>query len=123
MNISGELQQAVEAARARIRVGYPWWLRRLLFPDVIAITLGRTIFVSPRFAGRPAEEVERLVRHELVHVRQVVRMGVIRFYARYAAELVRHFAATGSLNAAYHRVSFEIEAYAAEDETPARRAV
>src|SRR4051794_29514820 len=71
MNLSTDLQAAIADARARVRFDYPRWLRPLLARDVIGITLGRHIYLSPRVLERPPAEVERLVRHELAHVRQV----------------------------------------------------
>ncbi|HET7434964.1 MAG TPA: DUF4157 domain-containing protein [Thermoanaerobaculia bacterium] len=115
MNVSDELQARITAAGAKLRIGYPWWLRALLAKDVIAITLGRRIYVLPAYLERPQRDVERLIRHELVHVQQVVRLTLPLFLIRYAGEFVWHFARTRSFSAAYHAISFEREAYAAEE--------
>ena len=80
--------------------------------DVVAITLGRTIFL------RRAEinaKTNRLLRHELVHVRQVNQLGMPRFLWRYAVEFVRHFARERNINRAYRLISFEVEAWAEEE--------
>lgn len=116
MNLSPALTDAIADARAKVRVGYRWWLRPFLARDVIAITLGRTIHVSPRAAAGARERVEALLRHELAHIRQINRYGVIGFYARYVAEFLRHLWRVRSVNRAYMLISFEIEAYAAERE-------
>lgn len=100
--------------RARVRFGYPWWLRPWLARNVAAITLGRTIWVSRAFADVAPMQLERLLRHELAHVRQVLRLGLVRFLWRYVAEFVRHYARLRSVHAAYERISFEVEARAAE---------
>ena len=113
------MPEAVEAlakdARAVVRYGYPWWLRPFLARDVIGITLGRRIYLSPRVAQRSNAYLERLLRHELAHVRQVNRHGLIGFLVRYIAEFLRHFARERSVNRAYHRISFEVEAANAEE--------
>lgn len=119
MNVSDALQQQIRDAGAKLRVGYPWWLRPFLARDVIAITLGRRIYVMPAFLLKPQPQVEKLIRHELVHVRQVVRLTLPVFLARYAAEFVWHFARERSINAAYRKISFEREAWAAEDDAAA----
>jgi hypothetical protein len=97
---------------AKVRVGYPWWLKPWLMKDVIGITLGRRIYLSARAA--PAS-VERLLRHELVHIEQINRLGLIRFYWRYLYEFARHFWRVRSIGKAYAMISFEREACAAEE--------
>jgi hypothetical protein len=111
-DLTPALMDAVSSAKARIHVGYPRWLRPWLARDVIAITLGRTIYVS----DRALERLEPLIRHELAHVRQVNHHGLLLFLARYLAEFVRHFWRVRSVSRAYAMISFEIEAAAAEEE-------
>jgi hypothetical protein len=112
--IPSRLQAAIDETRARVRIGFPWWLRPLLQRDVAAITLGRTIFVSQQFAERAPAQMERLLRHELAHVRQVLRHGLIGFLFRYLTEFARHYRRVRSTSRAYLMISFEIEANAAE---------
>src|SRR5438105_15874660 len=112
MNLSPRLAESVDAARARVRIGYPWWLRPLLARDVIAITLGRRIYVR---GAMTAHAFERLLRHELTHVRQVNALGLARFLCRYLAEFFRHWRRLRNAAAAYSAISFEVEARAAED--------
>lgn len=114
MLIPEGLQAVIDETRARVRVGYPWWLRHFLARDVVAITLGRTIFVSPQFAQRAPAQIERLLRHELAHVRQVLRHGLLVFLWLYVAEFVRHFWRVRNVGKAYQLISFEVEANAAE---------
>lgn len=109
--IADALVDAIINARAKVRHGYPWWLKPWLMSDVVAITLGRRIYLAARVA--PAS-IERLLRHELAHVRQVNRLGLMGFYWRYLAEFARHFLKVRSINRAYAMISFEKEALAAE---------
>jgi hypothetical protein len=106
------IESAVLAARARLTIGYPWWLRMFLLKGVAGITLGRRIYIASNIAG-PA--LERLIRHELAHVRQIARHGFIIFYWRYLVEYLRHRRAGLSSIEAYRRISFEKEALAAEE--------
>jgi len=101
------------AARAIITIGYPWWLRFFLARDVIAVTLGRRIFLREKLEG---EKFERLLRHELAHVRQADDLGLIVFLWRYLAEFGRHWVRLRDAAAAYSAISFEIEARAAEED-------
>ena len=112
IDLSDELREAVASVRARVRQGYPWWLRFFLMRGVIGITLGRRIYVAPHLAGR---QLERLLRHELAHVGQVARHGLFTFYWRYLTEYVSHRRAGLSSVAAYRAISFEKEALAAEE--------
>ena len=70
-----------------------------------AITLGRVISVR---AG--AASSTYLLRHELVHVRQWRRYGVLGFSARYLADYLRQRLRRRDHKAAYRRIRFEIEA-------------
>jgi hypothetical protein len=97
----------------RLRVGYPPWLRLFLMRDVAAITLGRRIWVREAL---PEREMEILLRHELVHVRQMRELGVGRFLLRYVREYVANRRRGLGHDAAYRAISFESEAFAAESD-------
>jgi hypothetical protein len=113
MKLPEAMEREVAAARARVRLGYPWWLAPLLMAGVLGITLGRRIYLSPQV---PADQLERLLRHELTHVRQVNRVGLLRFYGRYLAEYLANRRAGLPSHVAYRRISFEEEAERAEQE-------
>ena len=106
-----ELQNLIIAARAKVRPRYPWWLRPFLMRGVVAITLGRRVYLA---AGTAESGVEALLRHELVHVRQMARLGLVRFYWRYLAEYISLRRRGLSSAEAYRSISFEAEAFAAE---------
>ena len=112
MQLPPSLLTTIAASGARVRVGYPWWLRPFLMRGVIAITLGRRIYVME---GKVTMGMERLLRHELAHVRQVREHGVIGFYWRYLVEFGRRWWRLRNVQAAYEGISFEVEARAAED--------
>lgn len=112
MDLSASLQRAVAEAGALVRFRYPWWLRPFLIRGVAAITLGRRIYLAPDIRR---EQRERFLRHELVHVRQIRRHGLLGFYGRYLREYVRHRRQGLSSSEAYRNISFEIEALAAEE--------
>lgn len=103
---------AIADARAKVLVGYPWWLRAVLMRDVVAITLGRRIYIRQAMA---AAAFERLMNHELAHVRQVERLGLWTFLWRYAFEFLQHWSRLRSVGAAYASISFEVEARSAEE--------
>lgn len=98
-----------------MRVGYPWWLRPLLARNVIGITLGRTIYLSRAVSDFSEDFVQRLMRHELAHVAQVNRHGLVRFLYLYVREFASHYRAERSLEKAYRKISFEAEAAEAEE--------
>jgi hypothetical protein len=74
-------------------------------PGAAAITLGRVVSVRRRFATD-----ERLLRHELVHVRQWRELGPIRFLARYLGAYLRWRLRGYGHWAAYRRIPLEVEA-------------
>ncbi|HEX8618378.1 MAG TPA: DUF4157 domain-containing protein [Thermoanaerobaculia bacterium] len=100
-------------AEAKVRIGFPWWLRPFLMKNVLAITLGRRIYFR---VGVAESYMTRLLRHELAHVRQIERHGLLRFYVLYVVEFVRHLRRVRSVGRAYSLISFEIEANAAEED-------
>lgn len=110
--MKAELEQSIAAARAKLRMRFPWWLGPFLQKGVVAITLGRRIYVAADVAE---ERAERFIRHELAHVRQINRLGLLRFYWRYGREYLANRRRGMSPSAAYRNISFEIEALAAEE--------
>ncbi len=113
MKLLPETESAVRTAEANVRYGFPLWIRPFLFRGVIALTLGRTIYVV-----RGAVDIDRLIRHELAHVEQVGRLGFLRFLFRYVREYVSNRRRGFKAAEAYRRISFEEEAFAAEEEEP-----
>jgi hypothetical protein len=99
---------------ARLRVGYPAWLRFFLQKGVIAITLGRTVYVSEKAVGKSDRELMALVRHEMAHVHQVAQLGLFRFLYRYVREYISLRRSGLKSFQAYEEISFEREARAAE---------
>jgi hypothetical protein len=78
---------------------------RLVAPGARATTLGRFIFVRP-----DAVHSERLLRHELVHVRQWDVLGVPGFLRRYLGAYLGWRLRLYPHWAAYRRIPLEIEA-------------
>jgi hypothetical protein len=93
-----------------VRIGFPWWMRPFLWRDVIALTIGRRVWISPRAAG----DVEPLLRHEMVHVRQMSELGVLPFLWKYARHYLRNRRRGMGHHEAYLAIPFEVEAFAAE---------
>lgn len=115
MKLPDRIAALVAEGGARVVVGYPWWLRLFLARGVIAITLGRRVYLSACVLGGSEHSLERLMRHELAHVAQMRRHGVPRFLWRYVLEFLRNYRREGSFHAAYRHISFEVEAAAAEE--------
>ncbi len=91
----------------KVQIGFPWWLRPLLMKSVVAITIGKRVYFS---ALLPVEEHERILRHERVHVQQMARIGILRFFVRYLREYLTNRRAGMTPHDAYRRISFEQEA-------------
>lgn len=94
-----------------------------------AITLGRRVLVAPSFLSRGeggAGIPGGLAAHEVAHVLQYERNGVLRFLPRYLFEYCAGLWKAGKLDAAsrmsaYRGISFEQEAHAAERAFAGRR--
>ena len=80
-------------------------ISRWAAPGADATTVGRFIFVRERAASSP-----RVLRHELVHVEQWRRLGVIGFAVRYLGAYLRWRVRRYPHWAAYRRIPLEIEA-------------
>lgn len=113
---ANRLRSVPEITRARLRVGFPFWLRLFLGPGVLAITLGRRVYLSPALLGLDEERIRRTLRHELVHVRQAAELGLLRFLLRYLVQYLRLRREGLGHHAAYRAIEFEKEAFAAERE-------
>lgn len=57
------------------------------------------------------EPVEEIIRHEMVHIDQIKRLGVGKFYALYLYEYLKGRKNGLSHDEAYRNISFEREAY------------
>jgi hypothetical protein len=90
----------------KLRLRYEHWIPRRL--GVRAIVLYPYVL----FSGGRAEVGPLLLRHEMIHVRQVRRSGWLRFYARYLKEYFFFRLRGNSGPEAYRKISFEDEAYA-----------
>lgn len=80
-------------------------ISRLVAPGAAATTVGRFIFIRPSAVGSA-----RLLRHELVHVRQWRQQGLIGFLLRYLGAYLRWRLRRYPHWAAYRRIPQEIEA-------------
>jgi hypothetical protein len=98
-----------EIAGVIVKYRFPWWLRPFLLRGVAGITLGRRIYIE-------GANVEAILRHELVHVRQIQRLGLWRFYWSYIREYLANRRRGLRAAEAYRRISLEQEAFAAETE-------
>jgi hypothetical protein len=114
-DFSDHLAERIGSLRARVRYGYPWWLRPFLDRNVVAITLGRRVYLSPRLIERAEEDLEKLLRHELAHVEQVIRHGLLIFLFLYVREYIALRRSGLPAEEAYRKISFEAEALAAEE--------
>lgn len=90
--------------RARLKTA------RWLPPQADAMTLGNTIYVRPGH-----QDSDRLIAHELVHVRQWAELGRVGFLARYLSSYFRNLARLRNHMAAYRSIPLEEEARAGAD--------
>ena len=91
--------------RLERRPGYRLWVGGPVPPGADAITLGRLVVVRAHAAGS-----ERLLRHELVHVEQWARLGVLGFLARYVGSYLLWRVRGHGHWSAYRRIPLEVEA-------------
>ena len=97
------------------RDGFWLWTRGPVPPGSSGITLGKLVIVRP---SRPSP---RLLRHELVHVRQFQQLGAPRFLVSYVFEYLKWRVRGYPHRGAYRRISHEVEAYWLERNSPPSR--
>jgi hypothetical protein len=73
--------------------------------NVNGIVLYPFVFLAPK------DPDVYLLNHELIHLAQIKRLGVIRFYYSYLKEYALYRAQKLSHDEAYRAISFEREAY------------
>ena len=92
----------------RIKQVYDHWLPNKL--GASAVTIGYTIYYE-----MPSCKVPHwLYRHEMKHIEQISRLGVIPFYLQYFLEYIEGRRKGLGHWEAYREISFEKEAVAAE---------
>jgi hypothetical protein len=99
--------------RAIVAVGFPWWMRPFLIRGVVAITIGRRIWIHENQLSAGPDELKSVLRHELIHVRQMGELGVTRFVWRYLREYVGNRLQGMNAGDAYRNISLEHEAFTA----------
>ena len=88
----------------------PSWIRWLWAKGTAAMTLGSRVLLRPDLLGRPAEDLGRLVVHELVHARQWSDYGALGFTRRYLARYLSGLARGRRHQLAYRSNPYEAEA-------------
>jgi len=77
-----------------------------------AITIYPFIFLK----STSFKQKEELIRHERIHLRQALELGILFFYLWYLIEFTLRFIQFKDFDKAYRRISFEREAYDKEGE-------
>ena len=95
--------------RVAIRIA-PKWMVRVWRGDIAAMTLPWAIYVRREVLGGDSLRLARLVSHELVHVCQWQRLGVIRFLRLYLSDYLDGRRKGLSHNEAYLAIALEVEA-------------
>ena len=91
--------------RIEKRDGYRLLIGGPVPPQADAITLGRWVIVRKK-----AADSKSLLAHELVHVRQFIEMGPVKFLAKYLGSYFRSRLNGYGHMAAYRRIPLEVEA-------------
>lgn len=93
----------------------PTWFVALWVPGIAAIALPWSVYLRPDVYERPRGDLGRLIVHELVHIEQVRRFGLMPHLAVYLADYLKHrFEGMGHWPA-YKAIRQEIEARLAAD--------
>lgn len=91
----------------KVRIITDSFIPKLL--KVEGITLYPFVLLAPK------EPSKRLISHEMVHVKQIEYYGWFKFYASYLLEYTSYRLRGDAPNVAYHKISYEREAYAKQE--------
>lgn len=97
-----------DPSAVRFVVRLPWFAKFSAVPP-LALAWRATVHLHPA-ALADAAGLEGLLLHELVHLRQQRRDGLIRFALRYAGDYLRGRFRGLSRDAAYRAIRYEVEA-------------
>jgi len=94
-----------------------WWFRALWGRGIVAVAMPWGIYFAPPMMDRYERRNElprlgRLLVHELTHIEQLRREGVVRHTAQYLADYVRGRVRRLSHWESYRSIRFEVEARA-----------
>lgn len=87
-----------------ILVKEPWLLNTFFPKSIEGFTFGRFIVVKETPSAK-------LISHELIHVKQYKRWGVIGFLVGYYSQMLWYYYNLRDIDKAYRAISFEVEAY------------
>lgn len=104
----------VRPANVEVRP-FPRWLDRLWPRWVAALTMPWAIYVRQSALSGEADLLSRLIVHELVHVQQWKRHGVVGFLRHYLDDYSRARLRGMKHKEAYRAISLEAEAYETAD--------
>lgn len=112
VGIGGEEDHAYTGIM-KVSVKYEHWLPKFL--GFGAITLYPFILIKwprPTFDDPELLQMVRvMVKHEMIHVKQIREQGFFKFYAKYVWDWVRNFFKGHTGKDAYYAIPAEIEAY------------
>jgi hypothetical protein len=92
---------------------YSHWLFKLpLIRNYSAICIGRTIY----FRDAKEDISPVLMKHEMVHIEQMDRVGIVSFYLIYIRDYVKNLIKYRDHWKAYYNIPFELEAYRRQNE-------
>lgn len=93
----------------------PRWFVALWVPGIAAVALPWGVYLRPDVYERPRADLGRLIVHELVHIEQARRVGVVPHLAVYVADYIRERLRGASHWPAYKAIRAEVEARLAAD--------
>lgn len=90
----------------------PSLMRQTWGKGIRAMTLGNTVYIDPTVLSGPKRPLGLLVIHELVHVRQWRKRGVIPFLGSYLSDYLKGRRQKLGHRGAYRQIGLEMEARA-----------
>ena len=90
-----------------------FWTNLFSLGKANAITIFPVIFLKYGYF----KNNKALIRHEQIHLRQALELGIVFFYLWYLLEFVIRFVQLRDFDKAYLHISFEREAYCHEEDS------
>ena len=89
----------------KIKIKYKHWLPKIIKAD------GLIIYPYVLLAHSKKKPKRKALHHEWVHVQQIRKDGLIKFYFDWFAQLIKNLFIYKNCHKAYRNISYESEAY------------
>jgi len=95
----------------KVKIKYSHWYVKLIGMGGFTLYPWIMLAQSREELEADSEWFRTLIKHEMIHIKQVREKGWVKFYFTYLWEYATNFIKSRNRNRAYMDISYEVEAY------------